>query len=148
MSDKLPPPSYLNLFIPLAIITHQVIPIRKVLYPPFTYLGGVLIFLGLLLNLWSVKTLSDEKTPLDFNAMPQKLVRKGPFRHSRNPLYLGGVILLLGLAVFLGSIVSIIFPIASFLILDRVYIPVEEIALEKKFKEDYLDYMHKVRRWV
>ena len=72
----------------------------------------------------------------------------GPFQMSRNPIYLGGFILLLGFAITLGSMITFAFPIALFLILNKVYIPKEEHVLENSFADQYLAYKKRVRRWV
>ena len=68
-------------------------------------------------------------------------------RISRNPIYLSGLLLSLGLAVLLGSLIPFFFPIALFLILDRLYIPSEEKRLAETFGQPYLDYKKSVRRW-
>ena len=72
----------------------------------------------------------------------------GPFRISRNPTYLSGVILLFGIAILLGSLITFAFPIALILILNGLYIPVEEAELEERFGTEYVEYKRKVRRWI
>ena len=146
--DKLLPPSYLNIFLVLPIGLHFVLPIKRIVHSPYTYLGFVFILLGLALNTWSVRELKKRNTTVDFQEMPNRLVTDGPFRISRNPLYLGGVILSLGIAILLGSLITFGFPVALLLILDRLYIPAEETRLEKIFGEEYLEYRQKVRRWI
>ena len=148
MRDKLLPPSYLNIFLVLPIGLHFVLPIKRIVHSPYTYLGFVFILLGLALNTWSVRLLKKRNTTIDFQEMPNRLVTDGPFRISRNPLYLGGVILSLGIAILLGSLITFVFPVALLLILDRLYIPAEETRLEKIFGEEYLEYRQKVRRWI
>ncbi|MDH4138751.1 MAG: isoprenylcysteine carboxylmethyltransferase family protein [Anaerolineae bacterium] len=148
MRDKLLPPSYLNIFLVLPIGLHFVLPIKRIVHSPYTYLGFVFILLGLALNTWSVRELKKRNTTVDFQEMPNRLVTDGPFRISRNPLYLGGVILSLGIAILLGSLITFGFPVALLLILDRLYIPAEETRLEKIFGEEYLEYRQKVRRWI
>jgi protein-S-isoprenylcysteine O-methyltransferase Ste14 len=58
------------------------------------------------------------------------------------------LILSLGIALFLGSLITFVFPILLFIILEGYYIPKEEEALNKAFGETYEDYKHRVRRWV
>jgi len=148
MRDKLLPPSYLNIFLVLPIGLHFVLPIKRIVHSPYTYLGFVFILLGLALNTWSVRELKKRNTTIDFQEMPNRLVTDGPFRISRNPLYLGGVILSLGIAILLGSLITFVFPVALLLILDRLYIPAEETRLEKTFGQEYLEYRQQVRRWI
>lgn len=144
----IPPPAYFNIFIPLAIILHYATPIKRIIYPPANTIGLLLIALGLGLNMWSSRTMKDAKTSTSFHITPDRLILEGPFRFSRNPIYLSGVILLSGIALLLGSLVTFIFPAVLLLILDRVYIPIEERSLEVQFRSSYLDYKMQVRRWI
>ena len=142
------PPSYLNIFLLLTIALHFILPIKQLIHPPFTYPGIPLILFGLALNKWSVSYLRRRKTTIEFNQEPVTLVTEGPYRLSRNPIYLSGLILSLAIALFLGSLITFVFPILLFIILEGYYIPKEEEALNKAFGETYEDYKQRVRRWV
>ncbi len=146
--ESLPSPSYFNVFIVLAIGLHFALPIKTIVYQPYTYLGVPTIILGLILNVWSVGTLKKKGTSTEFHETAARLVMDGPFRVSRNPIYLSGVILSLGIAVVLGSLITFAFPLLLFLILHRYYIPIEEMRLEETFGREYLEYRQRVRRWI
>ena len=103
---------------------------------------------GLFLNVWSTRLLKEKNQWIDFYETTNRLVTDGPFRFSRNPVYLSGVILSLGIAVLLGSLITLVFPIALLLILDRLYIPIEEDRLETEFGKEYLEYKQRARRWI
>lgn len=148
MKNRLIPPEYFNIFIPLVIVLHYVMPIRRIIHPPANIIGLLFIAFGLGLNMWSSRTMKNAETNIAFHNTPDRLVLEGPFRFSRNPIYLSGVILLLGLAILLGSLITFIFPAILLLILDRVYIPIEERSLEVLFGRPYLDYKARVRRWI
>jgi protein-S-isoprenylcysteine O-methyltransferase Ste14 len=148
MSSARIPPSYFNLFPIIAVLLHFLMPIKILIPPPFTYLGIILIVLGVTLNIWSVRILRDHQTTTEFNRDPSYLVMSGPFRLSRNPIYLSGVILLTGIAIFLGSLITFVFPILLLLILEIIYIPSEEEILENTFSDEYRSYKQKVRRWL
>jgi protein-S-isoprenylcysteine O-methyltransferase Ste14 len=148
MGSKLLPPKYLNAFFLLSIGLHFLLPIKKVIFPPFSYSGLALIAAGVGLNLWSARVLRQRNKRTDFDTIPRELVTDGVFRFSRNPLYLGGVTLLLGIALFLGTLVTFVFPVALLLILDRFHIPFEETILEAKFGEEFREYRRRVRRWI
>lgn len=148
IKSKLPPPTYLNTFLVLAIGLHFVLPIRRLIHPPYTYLGFVFILFGVVLNVWSSRLLKVMSTAIDFYEAPDRMVTDGPFGISRNPIYLSGVILSLGVAILLGSLITFVFPIALLVILDRYYIPFEEKRLEETFGAEYLEYKQKVRRWI
>jgi protein-S-isoprenylcysteine O-methyltransferase Ste14 len=142
------PPSYLNLLIIFVFIFHYITPIKILIPSPYSYIGIIFIISGLILNIWSGSSLRKRATPIEFDAAPQELVTDGPYRISRNPIYLSGLIIFLGIAITLGSLITFAFPIALVLILDQVYIPLEEIVLEESFGDQYRAYKKRVRRWV
>jgi protein-S-isoprenylcysteine O-methyltransferase Ste14 len=148
MAKQLIPPSYFNLFILLAIILHFVFPIKIILHLPIILIGILPIIIGLFINLQANKTMRQNRTSTNFFEKPVNLIIDGPFRYSRNPIYLGGVIFSFGLAILLGSLISFIFPFILFLLLNFLYIPQEEKRLKKIFGREYLIYMKKVRRWI
>jgi protein-S-isoprenylcysteine O-methyltransferase Ste14 len=148
MRNKLLPPTCLNTFLVLAIGLHFILPIKRIIHSPYTYLGLIIILFGVALNVWSTRLLKKKRATIDLYETPTRLVTDGPFRISRNPLYLGGVILSLGIAVLLGSLITFVFPTALLLILDKLYIPAEEKRLEKTFGKEYLEYKQRVRRWI
>ncbi len=148
MRNKRLPPAYLNTFLVLAIGLHYILPIKRIIHSPYTYLGLIIVLAGVALNVWSARLLKKKSTAIDFDETPTRLVTDGPFSISRNPVYLGGVILSVGIAVLLGSLITFVFPTALLLILDKLYIPVEEKRLEETFGTEYLDYKQRVRRWI
>ena len=141
-------PSSFNFLILLSIAMHFIFPIQILVHLPLRYFGLGVIFLGIVLNFRAVGQLRKMLTSVEFDEIPARLVTDGPFRISRNPIYLGGVIVLLGIAIFLGSLITFIFPVILFLALDRIYIPLEESQMEEIFGADYIEYKQSVRRWV
>jgi protein-S-isoprenylcysteine O-methyltransferase Ste14 len=141
-------PSWFNLFIPISIAAHFIFPIEMLFHSSLRYSGIVLILVGMVLNLVASSKLRISQTPVEFNQTPAQLVITGPYRYSRNPIYLGGLIVLLGVALLLGSLVSFFFPVILFLLLQFLYIPFEEREMERVFGLQYIDYKRKVRRWV
>jgi protein-S-isoprenylcysteine O-methyltransferase Ste14 len=79
---------------------------------------------------------------------PSNLVLAGPYRFSRNPLYLGGLLALLGLIIVWSSIVTAFFTILIYIIFRYVFIKKEEIILEEEFGDEYRDFKKRVRRWL
>jgi protein-S-isoprenylcysteine O-methyltransferase Ste14 len=79
---------------------------------------------------------------------PSKFVTPMPYTFTRNPMYLGLTTALIGLAVFFGSVVMLLAPLAFFLVIDRVVIPQEEQTMARKFGAEYLEYKSRVRRWL
>lgn len=141
-------PSYFNLLFPIAIAAHYLVPIRAIIPSQLRPLGWLAILAGLLLNLAGTSHLRRNHTPVDFAEAPRRLVTDGPFRFSRNPIYLGGIAALLGLAVLLGSLTSMAFPVLLFLPLHLIYIPSEERGLFEAWGIRYAAYQQRVGRWI
>lgn len=76
------------------------------------------------------------------------LVVEGPYRFTRNPMYLGMACLYVALAFALGIVWALALLPAVILTVDRVVIAREEPYLEAKFGAAYGDYKRRVRRWV
>ncbi len=76
------------------------------------------------------------------------LIRTGPFRYSRNPLYLAVNLLIVGIGAWVNSLWILVMLIPLFLVMSRAVIAREERYLEHKFGQVYLDYKGSVRRWL
>ncbi|PIE09849.1 MAG: S-isoprenylcysteine methyltransferase [Rhodobacterales bacterium] len=79
---------------------------------------------------------------------PRALVEDGPFRFSRNPMYLGFLLILVSAAFLLNNWLAILPPLVFWLASAFWYIPFEERALRDAFGPAYDDYAHKTRRWI
>lgn len=140
--------SSFNLLIPLSIVAHFIYPIQYIVYAPLRYVGVGVILLGLIINSRAANQLRKMQTSVEFDKAASRLVTDGIFRFSRNPMYLGGILVLFGIAIFLGSGITFFFPVLLFLILDNIYIPIEESQLEEIFGTAYLGYQQATRRWI
>jgi protein-S-isoprenylcysteine O-methyltransferase Ste14 len=76
------------------------------------------------------------------------LVIEGPYRFSRNPIYLGFAVTYVGLAIAMDSWVALILLIPCLFVVDRFVIQREERYLTHKFGAAYEAYRRKVRRWL
>jgi protein-S-isoprenylcysteine O-methyltransferase Ste14 len=76
------------------------------------------------------------------------LVTSGPYRFTRNPMYLGMAILYVGLAVGFDLIWALIVLPLVLVAVDRLVIAKEEAYLARKFGDRYREYMARVRRWL
>jgi protein-S-isoprenylcysteine O-methyltransferase Ste14 len=148
VKTKLFSPAYLNALLIVEIALHFLLPIRQIITAPTRYLGAAVLILGVALNVYTVRYLRSVNTTSDFFETADRLVTSGPFRRSRNPIYLSGVLVSLGIAVFLGSLSPLAIPILIFLTLNMLHIPDEEARLEKLFGKNYLAYKDQVRRWL
>ena len=76
------------------------------------------------------------------------IVRGGPYRFTRNPMYLALTLLQIGVAFLLNDAITLLFAAALALILHFGVILREERYLEAKFGEEYLALKRSVRRWI
>jgi len=110
--------------------------------------GIVLLTLGFLLRLWAVVHFYNHNMRV-ISLEPQgSLVTAGPYRYSRNPLYLGAnVFCFFGAALLLGSPTALILTVVH-LPFVNLMIRREERQLEQKFGDRFLAYKKQVRRWL
>ncbi len=80
--------------------------------------------------------------------VPGRLVTRGPFRYSRNPLYVSLGIVYVGISVALNVLWPLFLLVFALVIVDRSVIRREETFLENRFGEEYRSYKLKVRRWI
>jgi len=145
---KILPPVYLLLALLVMVGLHYLMPIARIIAPPYSYLGAALIVAGIAIT--SVAALSFKKagTPVVPFEPSTALVAGGLYRITRNPMYLGMVLALVGTAVLLGT-VSPYLPIPVFVgIIQKRFIKGEERFLEGIFGAEYLRYKDEVRRWL
>jgi protein-S-isoprenylcysteine O-methyltransferase Ste14 len=76
------------------------------------------------------------------------IVGTGPYRFSRNPIYLSFILLELGLSVWLNDLWLLITLVPAVGFIAVVVVPREERFLERNFHEQYLNYKATVRRWL
>jgi protein-S-isoprenylcysteine O-methyltransferase Ste14 len=75
-------------------------------------------------------------------------VDEGPFKFSRNPMYLSLVVLLIALSILFLSIWFFLSSVVLCLVLDRFAVAPEEVYLAQKFGDRYVEYKTRVRRWI
>ena len=76
------------------------------------------------------------------------LVAAGPYRFTRNPMYLGMILIGLAVALALSSVAACLLSILAALIIDRIVIRREEAYLTRRFGKNYDAYRERVRRWL
>lgn len=110
--------------------------------------GAVLMTAGLFLALWGKHTLDRAGTCVHPGGSTRTIVSSGPFRFSRNPLYLALTGIYLGLALLLNNVWALLLlPLLLWLMHSGV-IRREERYLERKFGEEYRRYLREVRRYL
>ena len=115
---------------------------------PAGWLGGMVFVLALALVAWAVATITRAGSNVPTNMPTTTIVEAGPYRFTRNPIYLGMFLGLVGLAIafdslwLLGTLVPFAFVI-RYGVVAR-----EEAYLERKFGDAYNHYRARVRRWL
>ncbi len=116
---------------------------------PALFIASRGIFLAaLLLLVWSAIWFWRKRTPIEPHHTPKTLIVEGPYRLSRNPIYLGLVLLTVASALGNGSVIGLLGAVALWWVLDRRFAAVEEALLCKTFGDEADQYLKQTRRWV
>ena len=142
-----PPFVYLS-SIALGLVLHLLWPARLVPASVSTPVGAIVTVLAISLFVSAVRTLRAAGTPVPGNRPTTTIVRTGPYRFSRNPIYLAFSLLQLGLALWVNSLALLITLVPAIALMGLVVIPREERYLEARFPSEYLPYKASVRRWL
>ena len=142
-----PPLVYLGA-IALGLLLHFVWPVRLVSGVVSVPLGGTVVLVAVALFLYAVRTFRTAGTPVPGNRPTTTIVRTGPYRRSRNPIYLSFSLLQLGVACWVNSLWLLVTLIPAVALMSFVVIPREEQYLETRFPSDYLPYKAYVGRWL
>jgi len=145
-----PPPLIFFALLGIGFLLDYLFPLKLYSGPwlPRIIGGGILFLISGLFALTAFWVLLKNKTPFDPSKPAIVIVQDGPFRISRNPMYLSLLILLLGIAVLTGSLWMFLAVPLLFFILDIGAVKPEEEYLEQKFGEEYHAYRSAVRRWL
>jgi protein-S-isoprenylcysteine O-methyltransferase Ste14 len=115
---------------------------------PRVLLSASLIVVSFAIGAWGLSTLRKNRTPADPGKPTLLVVESGPYRFSRNPLYLALLLLFASFAVLMNSLwMFLLLPVMFFLLHLGVVLR-EEQYLQNRFGETYLDYRQRVRRWI
>lgn len=142
-----PPLVYLASLL-LGLLLHLVFPISFVPRGGGAAVGGSIVLVAVGLFVLSVRTFRAAGTPVPGNRPTTTIVRQGPYRFSRNPIYLAFSLLLLGISLWAGNAWLLLALAAAVALMNSVVIPREERYLEARFPAEYLPYKTSVRRWL
>ena len=117
-------------------------------FPGASGLGVLIVALALANDIWCAMTFARLKTTILPHRAASRLATEGPFRFSRNPIYVSHVAVVLGLGLLLASpFVVLLTPLLAFA-LQKLSIEPEERHLRAKFGSQYEAYVARTRRWL
>jgi protein-S-isoprenylcysteine O-methyltransferase Ste14 len=120
----------------------------RLLPAPINFAGLALIAFGSWIRLWAGAVFYSQNANMVSFKVPPKLVTTGPWKYSRNPLYLGLIIIGLGFSILFFSYSDIILTLVGAVLLHLEVVMHEERVLSRKFGNIYLDYKAQIRRWI
>lgn len=127
------------------------VPVRLVspfLEGPVCFAGAGLAFLGLAFGGWAFATFLKARTTPHPNHPVSALVTSGPYRVSRNPMYIGLSVFTAGLALVANTLWILAALPPVWFALRRLVIDREEAYLERKFGDEYRAFTKRTRRWL
>jgi protein-S-isoprenylcysteine O-methyltransferase Ste14 len=142
------PPLVYLVAIALGLLLELIWPLRLAPTAIGVPLGAIAVFLGVALFLYAVRTLRSAGTPVPGDRATTTIVDTGPFRFSRNPIYLSFSLVVLGIAFSVNSWWLVATLALAVALMSLVVIPREERYLERRFPTEYLPYKASVRRWL
>lgn len=143
-----PPPLLYVLPLLLAQLLQAVLPLPTLPASLRVGAAALLSLVGIIFCVWSVGLFRRFKTSLVPVKPSATLVLRGPYKLSRNPMYLGLLLLYLAAAFWLNSVWALLLAPLLIAAVQRMVIAKEERYLEQRFGEAYRQYKAQVRRWI
>ena len=145
---KIHPPVLVSMHVLAAFFLNKLWPLSFTFPKVLEWVGYVLVLIGLGLTISAASGLMRARTTLDPHGSVSNIVTSGPYRFSRNPIYLGFVCLLIGFPFIFRMYWGLILSPLLIVLMNMLVIQHEEAYLEKKFGEAYAGYKSRVRRWL
>ena len=142
-----PPLIYTGAFL-LSLFLHGRFPLPLVPNRAKTLLGATLIGSASIIVSICFLKMREAGTNIEPTQPTTALVTGGPYRFTRNPIYLALTLFYIGVAMLFNTLWAVLLLPVVLLIMNRGVIDREETYLTKKFGEQYLAYKEKVRRWL
>ena len=144
----LPPPILMFVLLLLSALLTAVAPVLFVPIPFHGPIATLFILGGLGLSAAGFFTFKSRGTPVRPGAEPTQMVLSGPYRITRNPMYLGLLLISVGCFFAVESLWFVIPPILFFWVINFRLIPFEEQLMKDHFGSEYEAYRQRVRRWL
>ncbi len=113
-----------------------------------TFIGRAAIVFGIVLMGVSFVMFQRHKTSVVPKRTPDAIITTGPYKYSRNPIYVADAIILIGYILTLGSLISFALVPAFAWVIAKRFINGEEAGIRAEFGQVYDDYCQQTRRWI
>jgi protein-S-isoprenylcysteine O-methyltransferase Ste14 len=142
-----PPLLYMGAMGP-GLLLDWLVPLQRFSSASCPVAGWILAFAGFVIGFWGVRTFIRAGTNVRPDLPVTALVTDGPFRYSRNPLYMACTIIYLGITLSVGSLWLLVMLIPTLAVMHYKIVRREEEYLEGRFGDSYRAYKAQVHRWI
>jgi protein-S-isoprenylcysteine O-methyltransferase Ste14 len=149
---KVFPPAVPLVAILLGVVLNRIWPIHlgfELPAPTRYWVGGLIVVLAIQgLGYWAIRTMRGSGQSENPWKPTTEILDRGPFRFTRNPMYLQMLLACVGFAIILWNVwILVLTPLCAWALYRFAILPEEEY-LERKFGDTYLSYKRRVRRWI
>jgi protein-S-isoprenylcysteine O-methyltransferase Ste14 len=145
---RIRPPVVFLAAILLGLVAHLFWPVHLVSPVIGRVVGALMIVGAVVLFVSAVRAFKEAGTPVPGNQPARAFVSAGPYRFSRNPIYLAFVVFQLGLALLVNGLCLLITLLPAIGLMSAVVIPREERYLMRRFPTEYAAYKASTHRWI
>jgi protein-S-isoprenylcysteine O-methyltransferase Ste14 len=145
---RIPPPLTYAVGLGAGLLLSKWIPSRWLPAVISRWLGWTLVVAACALAVPSLALFLQKKTAIRPDRPATTLAVSGPYRLTRNPMYLSLALLYAGIAILYQSIWALLFLFPVLFVIDRHVIVPEELYLDRRFGSTYAQYRTRVRRWI
>lgn len=142
---RLHPPLLVAVAALVAVGLEQVLPLR---FAGWSAPGIVLVAAGFVLDVWAARAMRRADTGIATWSQARAVAQAGPYRFSRNPIYVGLIAAMAGVALWAGSGWGLLATAATAAAIATAVVPKEEAYLRRSFGATYEAYAARVRRWL
>jgi protein-S-isoprenylcysteine O-methyltransferase Ste14 len=145
---RVPAPFIYAGFIVVALLLHRLLPLPAPVPGIMRGLGSAAVVGGLVLGVLAAVRMRRAHTPVSPHQATTSLVTDGPFRFTRNPIYLGFFLIFLGFTFLADTLWGIVLAPLVPVTVNYLVIGAEESYLHSKFSDHYAGYKSRVHRWI
>jgi protein-S-isoprenylcysteine O-methyltransferase Ste14 len=143
-----PPPLLYGGTLGLSLLLHRFFPRSMLPRNMARVVGGALVGLNFLFGPPAVLAIRRAQPAQSPDEPITTIVDHGPFRYSRNPIYVAFTLVYTGIAIFANTLWALLFLPGVLLLIHRQVVDRGEPYLERVFGAEYLWCKHRVRRWI